>query len=124
MIKEKHQQTIRTMEKTLALLELLAAGDSRLTIHELSCRINCSHHETLLLLITMESRGLVEWDEHKKIYRLGTVSERLAWKLLSIMGNGNRSATDSPRKRDKPAVTDMKNKRQVKPLGRNRQIAV
>ncbi len=82
MIKEKHMQTVRTAEKALMLLEILAEGNSSLNIRDLAGRLRCDRREVLLLLITLESRGLVAWDERTKVYSLGDESRRLAVNFL------------------------------------------
>ena len=119
MIKEKRLQLVQNTEKTLCLLEVLVGGNPRLCIHELSSKINCSHNETLLLLITLESKGLVKWDDVGKVYRQGDLCERLAWKLMTIMGRGGRALeADLSTKKDSPEKTAIKKKRQVKQSNR------
>jgi Mn-dependent DtxR family transcriptional regulator len=96
MIREQRQLTVHMAENTLALLDLLVEGDGRLTIRDLARRLNCSRNEARLLLVTLESRGILEWDEARKIYRTGATAERFAWKLLSTIGNGKRLAPAIP----------------------------
>lgn len=82
MIKEKHMQTVQTTEKALMLMDILAEGNSSMSIGDLAFRLQCNRSETLLLLIALESRGLVSWDDRQKIYSLGDESRRLAVKFL------------------------------------------
>lgn len=95
MIREKHLQMVQTTEKALQLMDILAEGNSGLNIAGLAFRLRCNRREALLLLITLESRGIVVWDERKKIYSLGDESRRLAVKFLD--------ATDKPGSRDRSA---------------------
>ncbi len=101
MIKEKHMQMVQTTEKALMLLDILAEGNSSLNIRDLAFRLQCNRREVLLLLITLESRGLVTWDDRKKIYNLGDESRRLAVKFLDAAGKpGRRGPTPLPRKKE------------------------
>ena len=97
MIKEKHMQMVQTTEKALTLLDILAEGNSSMSIGDLAFRLRCNRREALLLLITLESRGLVAWDDRKKIYSLGDESRRLAVKFLD--------AADKPAKRGPTPLT-------------------
>jgi len=64
-------QTVQAMEKTLELLELLAAGNDRLSIGRIADKLFVSRKQALFLLVTMESRGLVRWDHQARLYRPG-----------------------------------------------------
>jgi Mn-dependent DtxR family transcriptional regulator len=100
MIKQKHMQMVRTTEKTLMLLDVLAEGNCSLSIRDLAFRLQCNRREVLLLLITLESRGVVAWDDRRKIYNLGDESRRLAVKFLDAAGKpGRRGPTPLPRKK-------------------------
>ncbi|TWJ33101.1 helix-turn-helix domain-containing protein [Geobacter argillaceus] len=90
MIKEKHMQTVQTTEKALMLMDILAEGNSSMSIGDLAFSLRCTRSEALLLLIALESRGLVSWDERKKIYRLGDESRRLAVKFLDTADKPNK----------------------------------
>ncbi len=100
MIKEKHVQMVQTTEKALALLDILAEGNSSLHIGDLAQRLRCNRREVLLLLITLESRGLVAWDDRKKIYHLGDETRRLAVKCLDAAKPARRAPTPLPRKKE------------------------
>jgi len=51
------------------LLALLDTGSSGQTIIELAKKLSLTRKETLLLLVTLESQGVLTWDETAKIYR-------------------------------------------------------
>ena len=51
------------------LLALLDTGTAGLTIIELAKKLSLTRKETLLLLVTLESQGVLTWDETAKIYR-------------------------------------------------------
>jgi DNA-binding IclR family transcriptional regulator len=51
------------------LLALLETGTAGLTIIELARKLSLTRKETLLLLVTLESQGVLTWDETAKIYR-------------------------------------------------------
>jgi len=69
MCKGKYSQTAQAAKKMLELLELLAAGGDKLRIGELAGRLGVNRKEALLLLVTLESRALLRWDEQARIYR-------------------------------------------------------
>jgi len=86
MRKEKRLLTVQAAEKTLELMEILAAGSERLTIGALAAAMSVSRNDALLLLVTLESRGMVCWDEQAKVYRPGQKSAELARQLLNLFG--------------------------------------
>jgi len=86
MLKEKRLLTVQATEKTLELLEILANGSERLPIKELADRLQLSRNNALLLLVTLESRGMVCWDDNGKIYRPGCKSAELARQFLGLSG--------------------------------------
>jgi DNA-binding IclR family transcriptional regulator len=71
MLRKKRQQTIQTTEKTLELLQIVASGHRDLNINDLSQKLKIGREEVLLLLVAMENRGMVSWDNSKKIYNPG-----------------------------------------------------
>ena len=100
MIKEKHMQTVQTTEKALMLMDILAEGNSSMSIGDLAFSLRCNRSEARLLLIALESRGLVAWDERNKIYSLGDESSRLAVKFLdSADKTSKRVLATLPRKK-------------------------
>lgn len=88
MSKEKRLQTVQAAEKTVELLEMLAGGSERLTIGALAGRLCMRRNDALLLLVTLESRGMVRWDDAAKVYRPGRKSSELARQLLGLSGSG------------------------------------
>ena len=72
MHKRNYLPTTQAAEKTLELLELLATGGDKLRIGELAGRLGVSRREALLLLVTLESRAVLRWDEQARVYRPAT----------------------------------------------------
>lgn len=83
MLKAKRVQTVQTTEKTLELLEILAAGGEGLPIGALADKLQISSKKVLLLLVTLESHGMVTWDDRNRKYRLGGKIETLARQILN-----------------------------------------
>ncbi len=71
MLREQRLQTIQTTEKAMELLQIVANGEQNLNINALAQRLKISREEVLLLLIAMENKGLVSWDNHTKVYGPG-----------------------------------------------------
>ncbi len=82
MLREKRVQTIQTTDKALELLQLVANGEQNLKINDLARKLKISREEVLLLLVTMESRGLVSWDSRRKIYQPGGATLEMAKNLV------------------------------------------
>ena len=81
MSKALRLQAVQASGKTLELLEILAAGED-LHIGELAGKLQVSRNEVLLLLVTLESQGMVIWDARNRIYRSGWKMEWLARQFL------------------------------------------
>lgn len=81
MLREQRLQTIHTTDKALELLEILTKGELHLKINDLAQRLKISKEEVLLLLVTMESRGLVTWDSRRKMYSPGGATLEMARNL-------------------------------------------
>jgi len=86
MCKGKYLQTAEAAEKTLELLELLAADGEKLRIGELAGRLGVNRKEALLLLVTLESRALLRWDEQARIYRPAPKTGELVRRYLARAG--------------------------------------
>lgn len=86
MRKEQRLLTVQAVEKTLELLDILVTGNERLTIRSLATRLGLGRNDVLLLLVALESRGMVLWDEQAKVYRPGQKSAELARQLLGLSG--------------------------------------
>ena len=71
MLREKRLHTIQTTEKALELLQIVANGERNLNISDLSEKLKIEREEVLLLVVAMENRGMVAWDNCKKIYNPG-----------------------------------------------------
>jgi DNA-binding IclR family transcriptional regulator len=89
MLREKRLQIIHTTDKTLELLEIIINGSQNLKINGLAQRMKISKEEVLLLLVTIESRGLVAWDSHIKMYRPGGATLEMARNLEQHFGAVN-----------------------------------
>jgi hypothetical protein len=86
MCKENRRHTVQAAEKTVELLEILATGSERLSIGGVATRLEASRKDALLLLVALESRGIVRWDERARIYRPGQKSAELARQILGLFG--------------------------------------
>ena len=86
MCKGKYLQTAQAAEKTLELLELLAAEGDKLRIGELAGRLGVRRKEALLLLVTLESRALLRWDEQARVYRPARKTGELVRHYLAQTG--------------------------------------
>jgi DNA-binding IclR family transcriptional regulator len=86
MLREQRLQTIKTTEKAFELLQIVSSGEKSLTINRLSRKLMISREEVLILLVAMENRGLVSWDNGKKIYNPGGVALAMASTLVHQFG--------------------------------------
>ena len=86
MRKGNYLPTTQAAEKTLEMLELLATGGEKLRIGELAGRLGISRKETLVLLVTLESRAVLRWDEQAKVYRPGRVTGEMMRHYLAQAG--------------------------------------
>lgn len=84
MLKEKRLLTVQATEKTLELMELLASGNKGLRIGDLAARLCLNRNEVLLLLVTLENRGMVLWDDCGKYYKPGQKFTDLAQQFLGM----------------------------------------
>ena len=89
MLKERRLQTIKTTEKAFELLQIVSCGEKSLTINRLSRKLKISREEVLILLVAMENRGLVSWDNGKKIYNPGGVALEMASTLVQQFGQAS-----------------------------------
>lgn len=72
--------------------ELLTPPDNRnagLNIRDLATRLLMNRKEALLLLVSLESQGVLTWDSSSKLYRANPESLRLR---LQEEGRGNSKA--------------------------------
>lgn len=88
MLKQKCVQTVQTTKNTLELLDILSNGDESLHIGDLARKLGIGREEALLLLVTMESHGMVAWDDLQKVYRPGWKSETMARRFLHLNDGG------------------------------------
>ena len=78
MLKGKSLQAVQAMEKTLELLELIAACKEKLNIGEIADKLCLNRREVMFLLLTLETREMVRWDGSARVYRPGRASLELA----------------------------------------------
>ena len=71
MFRSKSSYTVQSVEKALDILELLADELSDATLPHLAEKLGISRNKAFRLLATLESRGLVQREEHSGIYRVG-----------------------------------------------------
>ncbi len=86
MGKEKRLLMVQAFEKVLELLEILAVGNERLAIGTLAEKLCVSRKDALLLLVALESRGMLRWDERARVYRPGQKSMELARQFAGLSG--------------------------------------
>jgi len=86
MCKGNYLPTTQAVEKTVELLELLAIGGERLRIGELAGRLGVSRREALILLVTLESRAVLRWDEQARVYRPGRMTGEALRNYLAQAG--------------------------------------
>lgn len=95
MHKGNYLPTTQAVEKTLELLELLATGGEKLRIGELAGRLGISRKEALVLLVTLESRAVLRWDEQTRVYRPGRKTGEIV--RLYLAQTGMQMVEASPR---------------------------
>lgn len=86
MHKREGLLTVQAAGKSLELLELLLVGGERLRIGELAARLEVSRKEALLFLVTLESRGIVRWDDQARVYRPGEKPLELVRHFFAMSG--------------------------------------
>lgn len=101
MLKNKRLLTVKAAEKTLEIMELLASGSNKLHIGDLAAKLSLSRNEALLLLVTLENRGVVSWDDSGRIYTPGLKFTELASHFLGRCGT-NLSDSKEPVTCSKP----------------------
>lgn len=109
--------TAQAAEKTLELLELLATGGEKLRIGELAGRLGVSRKEALVLLVTLESRAVLLWDEQARVYRPGRKTGEVVRQYLAQ--SGMQAVEAAPRTVKPPRTTGSRTTR-----GELRRVAV
>lgn len=102
MRKGKRLLSAQAMEKTLELLELLSTGNEQLPIGALADQLHVSRADILLLLVTLESRGMVCWDAAARIYRPGGKSVDMARQFLGLPATEQRLSAASRKMKSRP----------------------
>ncbi|MBP1729436.1 MAG: helix-turn-helix transcriptional regulator, IclR family [Deltaproteobacteria bacterium] len=82
MFRSKSSYTVQSVEKALDILELLADELSDATLPHIAEKLGISRNKAFRLLATLESRGLVQREEHSGIYRVGLDTVGLAQRFI------------------------------------------
>lgn len=88
-----------SVEQALDLLNLLASRGDNLNIRTIAERLGVSRREARFMLIALETREFIRWDDKTKLYRTGRASEEMARRFR----NDDRPA-DVPRYRTRSAA--------------------
>ena len=82
MFRSKSSYSVQSVEKALDILELLADETADATPPHLAEKLDISGNKAFRLLATLESRGLVQREEHSGIYRVGLTTVGLAQRFI------------------------------------------
>lgn len=67
-----------SVEQALDLLNLLANRGDNLNIRTIAERLGISRREARIMLIALETREFIRWDDKTKLYRTGRASIEMA----------------------------------------------
>ncbi len=84
--RDKESYNIRSVENALLLLEILANENSKLSLAQLSERLDMTKGSLFRLMATFENHGYVERNLQTGEYQLGMSAFEISQKLLSKMG--------------------------------------
>lgn len=82
MFRSKSSYSVQSVEKAIDILELLADETADATLPHLAEKLGISRNKAFRILATLESRGLVEREEHSGIYRVGLTTVGLAQRFI------------------------------------------
>ena len=82
MFRSKSSYSVQSVDKALDILELLADESIDATLPHLAEKISISRNKAFRLLATLESRGLVQREEHSGVYRIGLNAVGLAQRFI------------------------------------------
>lgn len=82
MFRSKSSYSVQSVEKALDILELLADDSIDATLPHLAEKLGISRNKAFRLLATLESRGLVQREEHSGVYRIGFNTVGLAQRFI------------------------------------------
>ena len=102
MRKGKCLLIVQAMEKTLELLELLSMESEQLPIGALADQLHVSRTCALLLLVTLESRGMVYWDDAARVYRAAAKTAEMARQFLNLSVPEQRVPAASRKMKSRP----------------------
>ncbi len=83
--RDKESYNIRSVENALLLLEILANENTKLSLAQLSDRLDMTKASLFRLMATFENHGYVERNQHTGEYQLGMSAFEISQKLLSKM---------------------------------------
>lgn len=81
--------TVKTVDKTLEILEILTESEGGISVTQLAARVDLTHNAAFRILRTLYAKGYVEQAPNTGAYRLGLCSVPLAHKMLNIMNVAN-----------------------------------
>ena len=93
------QKAVHAVEQALDLLNLLASKADSLTVRSIAERLGLSRREARFMLIALETREFIRWDEKAKLYRTGRASIEMARRIKN-----DDHSKDLPRYRTRPAA--------------------
>jgi DNA-binding IclR family transcriptional regulator len=82
MFRNKSTYTVQSVENALDILESLADDSIDSTLPSLAEKLGISRNKAFRLLATLESRGLVQREEHSGVYRIGLNTVGLAQRFI------------------------------------------
>lgn len=82
MFRSKSSYSVQSVEKALDILELLADESVDATLPHLAEKLGISRNKAFRLLATLESRDLVQREEHSGVYRIGFNTVGLAQRFI------------------------------------------
>jgi DNA-binding IclR family transcriptional regulator len=82
MERDKEAYSVQAVVKTIDLLEALASDEQSATVPQLAKVLKMHRKKMLILLDTLEKKGLVELDTQLGSYRLGLHSYSMAQRIL------------------------------------------
>lgn len=82
MFRSKSTYSVQSVENALDILEALADESVDATLPILAAKLGISRNKAFRLLATLESRGLVQREEHSGVYRIGLNTVGLAQRFI------------------------------------------
>jgi DNA-binding IclR family transcriptional regulator len=92
----------------IELLALLTSADVRLSIVELAEKLDISHRQALLMLVTLECHGMLRWDEEDRLYVPDS-------NMLTLLFHAMSSSVGQQRSQSEAALVDTGRSSQKRP---------